>query len=109
MRMSRNVRILISIAVLALAFGAYGQDKYPSRPITFVVGFGAGGSSDMFARFVADYARKTRNATIVVENRPGLAGAIAIERVAKSPSDGYTVGTGSISSLWVLPQVQQVN
>jgi len=109
MRMSHNIRILISIAVLALAIGAHAQDKYPSKPITIVVGFGAGGSSDLFARFVADYARKTRGASIVVENRLGLAGGIAMERVAKAAPDGYTVATGSISSLWLLPQMQQMN
>jgi tripartite-type tricarboxylate transporter receptor subunit TctC len=105
----RLVLLLAVFAVSTISGSSVAQTRYPSRPITFIVGFGAGGSSDMFARFVADYAKKTRNATIIVENRPGLAGAIAIERVAKSPSDGYTVGTGSISSLWVLPQVQQVN
>lgn len=94
--------------ILALASAAQAQTKYPSRPITFVVGFAAGGSSDIFARFVSDYARKTRNATIIVDNRPGLAGAIALERVATSPNDGYTVGMGSISALWVLPQIQQM-
>ena len=98
--------MLICASCLATA---HAQDRYPSRPITFIVGFGAGGSSDMFARFIADYARKTRKATIVVENRVGLAGAIAIERVSKSQADGYTVGTGSISSLWVLPQLQKMN
>lgn len=53
----------------------------------FVVGFRAGGSSDLFARFVADYAKK-RGATVVVENKLGLAGAIAIDQVAKSRPDG---------------------
>jgi tripartite-type tricarboxylate transporter receptor subunit TctC len=101
--------IALTLAAVAIHGAAQAQTKYPSHPITFVVGFGAGGSSDLFARFVADYARKTRNASIIVENRLGMAGAIAIERVSKSASDGYTVGTGSISSLWVLPQVQQMN
>src|SRR5436305_14644807 len=100
MRMFRKLHVIISIAVLSIALPAHAQDKYPSKPITIVVGFGAGGSSDLFARFVADYARKTRGASIVVENRLGLAGGIAMERVAKAVPDGYTVATGSISSLW---------
>ena len=103
------VRFFFMLAALGLIGAAHAQTKYPAKPITFVVGFAAGGSSDMFARLVSDYARKTRNATIVVDNRPGLAGAIAIERVSKSAADGYTVGMGSISALWVLPQVQPMN
>src|SRR4051812_46725135 len=78
----------VMFAAVAIAVPAQAQDKYPSKPVTIVVGFGAGGSSDLFARFVADYARKTRGAAIVVENRVGLAGAIAIDRVAKSAPDG---------------------
>ncbi|HZQ63402.1 MAG TPA: tripartite tricarboxylate transporter substrate-binding protein, partial [Casimicrobiaceae bacterium] len=97
------------MGVLCAASATVGaQDRYPSKPITFVVGFSAGGSSDLFARFVADYAKK-RGATVVVENKLGLAGAIAIDQVAKSKPDGYTIGMGSISSLWVLPQVQSIN
>jgi len=46
---------------------------------------------------------------VVVENRLGLAGGLAMERVAKAPPDGYVVGTGSISSLWLLPQMQSMN
>jgi tripartite-type tricarboxylate transporter receptor subunit TctC len=101
--------VALAAILLGVAGGAHAQERYPVRPITFVVGFGPGGSSDLFARFLSEYARKARNASIVVENRIGLAGAIAIERLSKSPPDGYTVGIGSISSLWVLPQMQKMN
>jgi len=108
--MKNALLVLSSLVGLSVLPGfADAQEKYPSRPVTFVVGFSAGGSSDIFARFVADYARRTRGTPIVVENRVGLAGAIAIERITKSAPDGYTVGMGSISSLLVLPQVQQIN
>ncbi len=109
--MKRSLLVFLSAIPWLVGFsGAAGaQDKYPSRPIIFVVGFSAGGSSDIFARFIADYAKRTRAATVVVENRLGLAGAIAVDRIAKSAPDGYTLGMGSISSLWVLPQVQQVS
>src|SRR3954467_4013891 len=106
---ARMLWLLLALSAAGLTLSARAQDKYPSRPVSIVVGFGAGGSSDLFARFVADYARKTRAASIVVENRRGLAGGIAMERVAKAAPDGYTVATGSISSLWLLPQMQQMN
>ena len=105
----RRIFLILLWWGLTPIFAAHAQEKYPSRPIAIVVGFSAGGSSDLFARFVAEHARKTRGATVVVENRPGAAGAVAIAHIAKSPADGYIVGTGSISSLWVLPQLQQVN
>jgi tripartite-type tricarboxylate transporter receptor subunit TctC len=108
----KNTLLLVASLICSLFMfcgSANAQEKYPSKPIVFVVGFAAGGSSDIFARFIADYAKRTRGVTVVVENRLGLAGAIAVERIAKSAADGYTVGMGSISSLWVLPQVQQMN
>jgi tripartite-type tricarboxylate transporter receptor subunit TctC len=62
---------------------------YPSRPITMVVAFAAGGSGDTIMRIVADHMRSTLGQTIVIENVGGAAGSIGVGRVARAAPDGY--------------------
>jgi tripartite-type tricarboxylate transporter receptor subunit TctC len=68
---------------------------YPSRPITAVVAFAAGGSGDTIARILAEHMRKTLNQTIVIENVGGAAGSIGAGRVARAAPDGYTISFGN--------------
>ena len=65
---------------------------YPTRPILLAVLFAAGGGTDIVARTVAEKMSKTLGQQIVVENRGGAGGTIAIRQVAKSAPDGYTLG-----------------
>lgn len=67
------------------------QEVFPSRPIKIVVGFVAGGISDVMARMVAPELQKFLGQPVVVENRPGAAGMIAAGQVAKTTPDGYTL------------------
>jgi tripartite-type tricarboxylate transporter receptor subunit TctC len=82
------------VAVLALAamfaMPAWAQD-YPSKPIRFIVGFAAGGGADIIARLMGQWLSDRLGQTVVVENRPGAATNIAVEAVARSPADGYTL------------------
>src|SRR5436305_6153424 len=95
---SRSVRIAAAIgALLAMATQASAQD-YPSRPITMVVPFAAGGPTDTLARIVADRMRQVLGQTIIVENTTGAAGSIAVGRVARSAPDGYTLSIGHWST-----------
>ena len=80
---------LCSIANLALADDT---NKYPTKPITMVVAFGAGGSTDTMARIYAKYAEKYLNERVVVVNKPGAGGQIGWTYLAKSKPDGYTIG-----------------
>jgi len=80
---------LLGIA-LALPCAATAQ-TYPSRPVRIVVGFGAGGGTDIAARAIAQKLSETFGTSFVVDNRPGAAGNLAGEIVAKSNPDGYTV------------------
>ena len=68
---------------------------YPSRPITAVVAFAAGGSGDTIARILAEHMRKTLGQTIVIENVGGAAGSIGVGSVARAPADGYTLIFGN--------------
>ena len=74
----------------ALARPALAQ-AYPVRPLRLIVGFGAGGISDLVARLVAEAAGQVLGQTVVVENRTGAGGNIAAEAAARAPADGYTL------------------
>jgi tripartite-type tricarboxylate transporter receptor subunit TctC len=83
--------LLASLAVLPAA----AQDKYPSKPITMIVPFAAGGSSDVIARLVGDEMGRALGQRIVMENMGGAGGATALSRAARSEPDGYTIVIGN--------------
>ena len=90
-------------AVMGLTGTASAQDKYPVKPIRLLVPFAPGGSSTIVARaFVAPMA-KALGQEIIVDNRPGGAGNIAMEAAAKAEPDGYTLIMGHIGTLAVNP------
>jgi tripartite-type tricarboxylate transporter receptor subunit TctC len=90
------------LAVLLSAAGAaQAQNDYPNRPIRFLVGFGAGGGNDLFARLVAKKFQQIIGQTVVVENKPGAGGRIATAYAAKEPPDGYTVLVGATGQMAV--------
>lgn len=91
---------LIAIALSGLLAGvtAAGADDYPSRPITMVVPFAAGGPTDVLARLFAERMRVSLGQTVLVENVTGAAGSIAVGRVVRSAPDGYTLSIGHWST-----------
>ena len=79
-------------AALALALaGAAQAAGFPERPVHIIVGFGAGGASDIAARVIANKMAEALGQQVVVENKPGASTSIAGDYVAKSPPDGYTL------------------
>ena len=88
--------------MFALAGAAFAQD-YPSRPITLVVPYAAGGGNDVMARIVAEKMSKSLGQQIVIENKGGAGGSIATRQVARSAPDGYTVGIGGTGTLGINP------
>ncbi len=78
-------------AVLFFIFCAAAHAQYPDKPIRLVVGFSAGGPTDLPARFIADRLGASLGARVVVENRPGAAGQIATQDVLARPRDGYNL------------------
>jgi tripartite-type tricarboxylate transporter receptor subunit TctC len=90
------MRAAVAIGALMLVAGAplFAQE-WPSRPLKIVVGFGAGGGTDIAGRLVAQGLAEILGQPAVVENRPGAGGTTAADAVAKSPKDGYTALTMS--------------
>ncbi|MBI5322438.1 tripartite tricarboxylate transporter substrate binding protein [Bradyrhizobium sp.] len=83
---------LLFLSVLTLAPStAAAQDAYPSRPVSLVHGFAAGGNADVISRIMADQLSKDIGQPVVVDARPGAGGNIASAFVAKAPADGYTI------------------
>src|SRR5205809_448255 len=101
--MKNLLRCLLGLA-LAVSVPAIGAaQKFPDRPVKMVVGFSAGGGTDVVARIVAQKMSESLGQTVVVENRPGASGLIAVEAVTKLPADGYTLMMGTQTTFAVAP------
>jgi len=92
-------------ALLAVAADAFAQGNFPSRPITLVVGFAAGGATDTAARIIARKLSENLGQPVVVENKAGAGGNIAHQQVATAAPDGYTILLGSVGPLSVAPHL----
>lgn len=93
--MSKPMRSLARFAIVALAAAmpfAAGAQSYPSRPITFVVPWGAGGGTDTTARYFAAQLEKELGQPVNVVNRTGGGGVVGHSAIAQAPADGYTIG-----------------
>lgn len=99
---------VIGAAVLALVASAAGaQTTYPERAITLVVPYTAGSQPDILARALADGMAKQLGQSIVIQNRDGASGMIAVESVARASADGYTVGFGPQGQFTVQPHLRK--
>ena len=97
-----SLRWLLVLAPLLLCGGTLAQG-YPSRPIRIVVPFPPGGTSDILSRLIGPRLTEKWGQPVIVESRPGAAGAIAMEVVAKSAPDGYTLVLTDVGTLVILP------
>lgn len=97
-------RAVAVFAVLLIAgHPAAAHDVYPSRPITIIVPFAAGGSTDVIARVVAEAMKGVLGQPIVIDNRGGAGGSIGTAAIANAEPDGYTIGMGTASTLAINP------
>lgn len=97
-RRSLIAATLSALALGAIALPAQAQDKWPSKPITYVVPFPAGGTTDILARLIGQKLGPALGTTIIIDNRPGAGGNIGSDLVARAAPDGYTIMGGTISS-----------
>ena len=92
-----------ALALTAAATGALAQGSWPAKPIKLIVPFPPGGGTDATSRLIAEKFTVLNQWTVVVENRPGAAGNIGLDVVAKAQPDGYTIGMGQASNLSINP------
>jgi tripartite-type tricarboxylate transporter receptor subunit TctC len=94
-------------AALALAAGAATAQNFPTKPVTTVVGFEPGGGTDTVARIVAQPLGEILGQQVVVENRAGAGGDIAVDYVVKAAPDGYTLVLANVGSVAVNPHIMK--
>jgi tripartite-type tricarboxylate transporter receptor subunit TctC len=102
---SSGLRLVVLACALAFAAPLSAQDAYPSRPVKILVPAATGGVTDLLARFAADYLGRVTNQRFVVENRTGGNGNPALDAVAKSTPDGYTLLMVNMSNITIVPQI----
>src|SRR5262245_38685954 len=88
--LGRFFSVLVALAWLA-PLAARSQDAYPTRPVRLIVGFAAGGPTDIPARYIADKLGDRLGQRVVVENKPAAAGMLATREALAQPRDGYTL------------------
>lgn len=96
---------MAAVGALAIMAGSHAQATFPQKPITFVVPYLAGGTTDLVARVVGEHMSRTLGQPVVIENKPGAGGNIGMDVVAKSKPDGYTIGFGAISTNALNPHI----
>ncbi len=97
MRQTRCMAVSAAVALL-LAAGASelaAQDKFPAKPVKVVVPFGPGSATDIVIRIVGEHMRPILGQPVVIENKPGAFGILAIEEMARARPDGYTLQVGN--------------
>ena len=99
-----------AFALLALTLAAPAQaSDWPTRSVTVIVPFGAGGNTDMMARLATQHLSTKFNQPFVVENRPSAGGALGTGQVATATPDGYTLLFSAASNINLVPQLQKLN
>jgi len=102
--------LLATLAVAGVSANCVGANagSYPSRPITMIVPFGAGGGTDTLGRLIAERMKTSLQQPVIAENVPGAAGSLALAKVARSAPDGYTVVFGNWATHVVGPATHPV-
>jgi tripartite-type tricarboxylate transporter receptor subunit TctC len=100
MRLPRRsfLRLAAGAAALPAVSRIVLAQAYPSRPITMIVPFAAGGGTDTVARIIAERMRGSLGQPIIIENVAGAAGSIGVGRAVRAPADGYTISVGTVTT-----------
>src|SRR5215510_7485167 len=100
--------LLAAVAMLVSMASATAQ-PYPSRPITIVVPFAAGGPTDTLARTLAERMRASLGQTLIIENATGAGGSLGVGRVARAAPDGYTLSIGHVQTHVINGAIYKLN
>ena len=95
--------LLQAAAILGLPSLSFAQDKYPSKPITIICPYPAGGNTDQRSRQFGRFLNTMLGVPVVVDNKPGAGGNIGTEAIVRAKPDGYTIGMGNFAPLSVNP------
>lgn len=98
--MKTRYALMIGVGLAVAAFGAAAQQpaKFPTKPVRLMVPYAPGGATDLTARLLADRLKELWAQPVIVDNRPGASGNIALELAANAPADGYTLFVGNVST-----------
>ena len=108
LRWKSSLGLLAAAAAIAVYQPAQAQD-WPNRPVKIIVPFAPGGNADGMARIIGQRLGEVLGQQFVVENRTGAGGTIAVEGVARSPADGYTLLWGVQPQIVIIPAMQKVS
>jgi tripartite-type tricarboxylate transporter receptor subunit TctC len=104
----KAMALLLSMAIwLALGVAPASAQPYPNKPIRMIIGFPPGGGTDIAGRLVGGALQSALAQPVVIENRPGANGLIAMDLLAKSPPDGYTISMGAGGPLTINPLIMK--
>jgi tripartite-type tricarboxylate transporter receptor subunit TctC len=92
------LRLTAGAAALPAASRLVAAQSYPTRPITVIVPFAAGGPADTVARLVSERMRVTLGQPIIIENVAGATGSVGVGRAVRAPPDGYTLIAGTLTT-----------
>jgi len=107
MKVTHFLSLSATICLVAGATSVQAQ-SWPQRPIRFIVPFAAGGSTDSIARITAERLSVALGQPVVLENKPGASGLIAVQTVQRAPSDGYTLLVAAMPVIVILPKISPV-
>ena len=99
--------LVLSLSMTSPA--AVASETYPSQPITIVVGYAAGGTTDIIARLIGKSLSDSMGQPVIVENRAGAAGNVGAEYVSKAKPDGYTLMMGTAGNMTINPLIYKMN
>src|SRR6266852_7585222 len=95
--------LVLSLGIASAPGVVQAQEPWPSRSITFLVPYGAGGYTDLVGRLTARYVEKTLGKPVIVDNRAGAGGIVGTQAVANAAADGYTFCVCSIGAISIAP------
>ncbi|MDA7949549.1 MAG: hypothetical protein MPJ78_19000 [Hyphomicrobiaceae bacterium] len=101
--------IVLTATGLAMTMGAMsGAIAFPEKPVTFIVGYGAGGGVDTISRTASKSLSKSLGQPIVIQNRPGAGGGLAVTGLKSAPADGHTIVATTSTTLTFDPHAKDV-